>query len=124
VFGVDIHPAAQMGSGILLDHAIGIVIGETATVGDNVTLYHGVTLGNTRNQKGDRHPKLQKCVLVGVGASILGNILIGEAAIVGAGSIVLIDVPAYCTVAGVPARIVKGPVQCEQQQEETPLRAA
>lgn len=106
VFGVDIHPAATIGSGILLDHATSIVIGETAVVEDNVSILHEVTLGGTGKETGDRHPKVRQGVLIGAGAKVLGNIEIGAEAKVGAGSLVLDPVPAHCTVAGVPARIV------------------
>lgn len=106
VYGVDIHPAAIVGSGILLDHATGIVIGETSVVEDNVSILHEVTLGGTGKQSGDRHPKVREGVLLGAGAKILGNVEIGKGAKVGAGSVVLDPVPAHCTVAGVPARIV------------------
>ena len=106
VFAVDIHPAAVIGKGILLDHATGLVIGETAVVEDNVSLLHEVTLGGTGKESGDRHPKIRKSVMIGAGAKILGNIVIGEGAKVGAGSVVLDDVPAHYTVAGVPAHIV------------------
>ena len=106
-FSVDIHPAARLGSGILIDHATGVVIGETAVVDDNVSLLHEVTLGGTGLETGDRHPKVRSGVLIGAGAKILGNIEIGEGARVGAGSVVLNPVPPHCTVAGVPARIVK-----------------
>jgi serine O-acetyltransferase len=106
LFGVDIHPAAKLGSGLLLDHATGIVIGETAVVDDDVSILHEVTLGGTGKQTGDRHPKVRRGVLLGAGAKILGNVTIGEGAKVGAGSVVLDDVPPHCTVAGVPARIV------------------
>lgn len=107
-FGVDIHPAARIGTGILIDHATSVVIGETAVVGDQVSMLHEVTLGGTGNQCGDRHPKIRTGVLIGAGAKILGNVDIGEGAKIGAGSVVLEDVPAHCTVAGVPAVIVGG----------------
>ncbi len=106
VFAVDIHPAAVIGKGILLDHATGVVIGETAVVEDNVSLLHEVTLGGTGKESGDRHPKVGRSVMIGAGAKILGNIRIGEGAKVGAGSVVLDDVPPNYTVAGVPAHIV------------------
>ncbi|GJL80881.1 MAG: serine O-acetyltransferase [marine bacterium B5-7] len=106
VFAVDIHPAAIIGSGILVDHATGLVIGETAVVGDNVSMLHEVTLGGTGKDCGDRHPKVASGVLIGAGAKILGNVSIGENAKIGAGSVVLEDVPAHCTVAGVPAKRV------------------
>jgi serine O-acetyltransferase len=105
-FGVDAHPAAQIGSGILIDHGTSVVIGETAVVEDNVSLLHEVTLGGTGKQSGDRHPKVRRGVLIGAGAKILGNIEIGAGAKVGAGSVVLRDVPPHTTVAGIPARVV------------------
>ena len=106
VYGVDIHPAARIGSGILFDHATSIVIGETAVVEDHVSMLHEVTLGGTGKARGDRHPKVRRGVLIGAGAKLLGNIEVGECAKVGAGSVVLDDVPANTTVVGVPARIV------------------
>ncbi len=109
VFGVDIHPAAKMGHGIMLDHATGLVIGETAVVGNNVSILQSVTLGGTGKEEGDRHPKVGNGVLISAGAKILGNIRIGDGAKVGAGSVVLEDVPAHTTVAGVPAKIVGHP---------------
>ena len=106
LFGVDIHPAARIGTGVMLDHATGITIGETAVVGDDCSLLHGVTLGGTGKNHGDRHPKIGRGVLLSVGAKILGNITVGDEAKVAAGSVVLKDVPAHCTVAGVPAKPV------------------
>jgi serine O-acetyltransferase len=113
VFGVDIHPTARMGKGIMLDHATGIVIGETAVVGDNCSMLHGVTLGGTGNERGDRHPKIGCGVMMGSGAKILGNIKIGDCVRVAAGSVVVRDVPPRRTVAGVPARDI-GPAGCEE----------
>jgi serine O-acetyltransferase len=113
VFAVDIHPAARIGEGILIDHATGVVIGETAVVGDDVSLLHEVTLGGTGKESGDRHPKIGSCVLIGAGAKILGNVKIGEGSKVAAGSVVLHDVPPHATVAGVPARIVGRPADDE-----------
>lgn len=113
VFAMDIHPAAKIGSGILTDHATSIVIGETAVVGDNVSMLHEVTLGGTGKDAGDRHPKVASGVLIGAGAKILGNVCIGEGAKIGAGSVVLEDVPAHCTVAGIPAKTVGG-CGCDQ----------
>ena len=110
---VDIHPAAEIGRGIMFDHATGIVIGETAVIGDNCSLLHGVTLGGTGNEKGDRHPKIGRGVMLGAGAKILGNIKVGDCARVAAGSVVLNDVPPRRTVAGVPAREV-GFAGCEE----------
>ncbi len=107
--GVDIHPAATIGSGIMLDHATGIVIGETAVVGDDVSILHSVTLGGSGKECGDRHPKIGHGVLLSAGAKVLGNIRVGNGAKVGAGSVVLRDVPPHTTVAGVPARIVGKP---------------
>ena len=112
-FAVDIHPAARMGKGIFLDHGTGIVIGETAVVGDDVSMLHGVTLGGTGAERGDRHPKIGRGVLLGAGAKVLGNIQIGEYAKVASGSVVLKPVPAHCTAAGVPARLVNCPT-CEE----------
>ena len=108
-FGVDIHPAARIGQGILLDHATGVVIGETAVVGDDVSLMQGVTLGGTGKESGDRHPKIGSGVLISAGATILGNIMVGDGAKVAAGSVVLQDVPPHTTVAGVPAKVVGRP---------------
>jgi serine O-acetyltransferase len=112
-FGVDIHPAARMGKGIMLDHATGLVIGETAVVGNNVSILQSVTLGGTGKDEGDRHPKIGDGVLISAGAKILGNIRVGEGAKVGAGSVVLEEVPPHTTVAGVPAKIVGRP-SCDQ----------
>ena len=109
-FGVDIHPAATIGTGIFIDHATGVVIGETALVEDDVSMLHEVTLGGTGKETGDRHPIVRRGVLIGAGAKILGNVVIGEGAKVGAGSVVLSDVPAHTTVAGVPAKEVGRPV--------------
>lgn len=106
IFAVDIHPAARLGCGILMDHGTGVVIGETAVVEDNVSILHEVTLGGTGKVGGDRHPKVRKGCLISVGAKILGNIEIGEGAKVGGGAVVLNDVPAHTTVAGIPARPV------------------
>lgn len=101
--GVDIHPAAKIGNGVMMDHATGIVVGETATIGDNVSIMQSVTLGGTGKEEGDRHPKVGNGVLISAGAKILGNIRIGEGAKIGAGSVVLHDVEPHTTVAGVPA---------------------
>ncbi|HTF97045.1 MAG TPA: serine O-acetyltransferase [Cellvibrio sp.] len=117
VFAVDIHPAAQIGKGIMFDHATGIVIGETAIVEDNVSIMQSVTLGGTGKQAGDRHPKVRRGVLIGAGAKILGNITVGECAKIGAGSVVLKDVPPRATVAGVPAQII-GETLCSQPARE------
>jgi len=106
VFQVDINPAVKVGRGIMLDHGTGIVIGETAQIGDFVSILQGVTLGGTGKETGDRHPKVGAGVLIGAGAKILGNISVGAGARVAAGSVVLKDVPAHKTVAGVPAKVV------------------
>jgi len=104
--GVDIHPAARVGSGIMLDHATGIVIGETAVIEDDVSILHSVTLGGSGKVGGDRHPKIRNGVLLSAGCKVIGNIEVGTNAKVGAGSVVLADVPPHSTVAGVPAKIV------------------
>ncbi len=113
IFGVDIHPAARIGRGLMFDHATGIVIGETAVIGDHCSLLHGVTLGGSGKEGGDRHPKIGDNVMIGAGAKVLGNIQIGNCCRVAAGSVVLQDVPPQTTVAGVPARIV-GPAGCPE----------
>lgn len=105
VFAVDIHPAARIGAGVMLDHGTGIVIGETTVVEDNVSILQHVTLGGTGKEHGDRHPKIRSGVMIGAGAKILGNIEVGTMSKVAAGSVVLKDVPPYCTVAGVSARV-------------------
>lgn len=112
-FGVDIHPAARIGRGIMIDHAHSIVIGETAVVGDNVSMLHSVTLGGTGKEEEDRHPKIGDGVLIGAGAKVLGNIRVGACSRIAAGSVVLEEVPPCKTVAGVPARIV-GEAGCSQ----------
>lgn len=109
IFSVDIHPAAKVGKGIFIDHGTGVVIGETAVVGDDVSMLHEVTLGGTGKESGDRHPKVGNGVLIGAGAKILGNVQIGTGSKVGAGSVVLSHVPPHTTVAGVPAKIVGKP---------------
>jgi serine O-acetyltransferase len=105
-FGVDIHPAARFGQGIMIDHATGVVIGETAVVGNNCSFLHGVTLGGSGKETGDRHPKIGENVLIGAGAKVLGNIAVGDGSRIAAGSVVLVNVPAHVTVAGVPAKVV------------------
>jgi serine O-acetyltransferase len=103
---VDIHPAVPFGRRVVIDHATGVVIGETAVVEDDVTIFHGVTLGATGKQRGDRHPKVRRGALLGAGAKVLGNVEIGRCSRVAAGSVVLAEVPPHCTVAGVPARVM------------------
>ncbi|MBY6081512.1 serine O-acetyltransferase [Ruegeria arenilitoris] len=113
IFGIDIHPAARIGKGIMIDHAHSIVIGETAVVGDNVSMLHSVTLGGTGKEEEDRHPKIEDGVLIGAGAKVLGNIRVGHCSRIAAGSVVLQDVPPCKTVAGIPAKIV-GEAGCDQ----------
>ncbi|MFV0458518.1 MAG: serine O-acetyltransferase [Actinomycetales bacterium] len=105
--GIDIHPAARIGRGVFIDHATGVVIGETAVVGDDTSILQGVTLGGTGKDSGDRHPKVGKGVLLSAGANVLGNVVIGDYSKVGAGSVVLHEVPPHTTVVGVPARVVR-----------------
>ncbi len=112
-FAVDIHPAARIGKGILIDHGTSVVIGETAVVGDDVSMLHEVTLGGTGKESGDRHPKVGNGVLIGAGAKILGNIIIGDGSKIAAGSVVLNEVPPHSTVAGIPARVVGKPKSAE-----------
>ncbi len=109
VFAVDIHPAAKIGSGILLDHGTGIVIGETSVLDDNISILQGVTLGGTGKEGGDRHPKIRTGVLIGAGASVLGNVVVGEGAWIGSGAVVLNDVEAHTTVVGIPAKVAGRP---------------
>ncbi|EDS78497.1 serine O-acetyltransferase [Clostridium botulinum C str. Eklund] len=106
ITGIEIHPGAKIGKGLFIDHGMGVVIGETAEVGDNVTLYHGVTLGGTGKDKGKRHPTVGNNILIGSGAKILGPINIGDNSKVGANSIVLKDVPGGSTVVGIPGKVV------------------
>ncbi len=113
VFQCDIHPAARIGRGIFLDHATGLVVGETAVIGDNVSMLHDVTLGGTGKDHGDRHPKIADGVLIGAGAKIIGNIEVGHCARVAAGSVVLTAVPHNVTVAGIPAKVV-GDAPCAE----------
>lgn len=111
-FGVDIHPGASLGCGVMFDHAHSIVIGETAVVGDNVSMLHSVTLGGTGKDDGDRHPKIHDGVMIGAGAAVLGNIVVGRCSRIAAGSVVLQPVEPMTTVAGVPAKVV-GKVNCD-----------
>ena len=105
--GIEIHPAASIGRRVFIDHGMGVVIGETAVVGDDVTLFHAVTLGGTRAQAGRRHPHVGDRVVIGAGATVLGPIIIGDDARIGAGAVVLSDVPARTTAVGVPARTIE-----------------
>jgi len=126
VFAVDIHPGARIGKGIFFDHATSIVIGETSVIDDDFSMLHEVTLGGTGKAGGDRHPKIRRGVLIGAGAKVLGNVVIGEGAKIGAGSVVLQDVPPHTTVAGVPAKPVGYPahalpaLEMDQQIEGDP----
>lgn len=104
--GIEIHPGAKIGEGVFIDHGMGVVIGETAEIGNNVTIYQGVTLGGTGKAKGKRHPTVRDNVVIGTGAKVLGPIEIGEGARIGAGSVVLQSVPAGATVVGIPGRVV------------------
>ena len=106
--GIEIHPSAKIGRGLLIDHGSGVVIGETAEIGDDCTFFHGVTLGGRGNETGKRHPTLRNGVFVGAGAKILGSIEIGDNAKIGANAVVLRDVPANATAVGVPARVIEG----------------
>ena len=115
--GIEIHPGATIGKGLFIDHGSGVIIGETAILGDNITLYQGVTLGGTGKEKGKRHPTLKDNVMVSAGAKVLGSFTIGENSKIGAGSVVLEEVPPNCTVVGVPGRIVRRDdkkVPCEE----------
>jgi len=105
--GIEIHPGAEIGKGLFIDHGSGVIIGETTIIGDNVTLYQGVTLGGTGKEHGKRHPTLKDNVMVSAGAKILGSFTIGENSKIGAGSVVLHEIPDNCTVVGVPGRVVR-----------------
>jgi len=105
--GIEIHPGATIGKGLFIDHGNGVIIGETAIIGDNVTLYQGVTLGGTGKEQGKRHPTIGNNVMISAGAKVLGSFTVGENSKIGAGSVVLSEVPPNCTVVGVPGRIVK-----------------
>ena len=107
ITGIEIHPGATIGSGILIDHGMGVVIGETAEVGNRVTIYHGTTLGGTGKDSGKRHPTVKDNVVIGAGAKVLGPIIIGENSKVGANAVVLKDVPPNSTVVGIPGKIIK-----------------
>jgi len=105
--GIEIHPGATIGKGLFIDHGHGVVIGETCEIGDNVTIYQGVTLGGTGKETGKRHPTIGNNVMISAGAKVLGSITIGDDSKIGAGSVVLTDIPAYATVVGIPGRVVK-----------------
>jgi serine O-acetyltransferase len=123
IFGVDINPAARIGIGIMFDHGTGIVIGETATIGDNCSLLQGVTLGGTGKETGDRHPKIGNIVMIGAGAKVLGNIHVGDWSRIASGSVVHMEVPRETTVAGVPANVV-GPAGCPEPARSMDQRLA
>jgi len=123
IFAVDINPAARIGMGIMLDHGTGIVIGETAAIGDNCSLLQGVTLGGTGKETGDRHPKIGANVMIGAGAKVLGNIKVGDCSRIASGSVVLKEVPPETTVAGVPAKVV-GPAGCPEPARTMDQRLA
>lgn len=122
--GIEIHPGATIGKGLFIDHGTGVVIGETTIIGDNVTLYQGVTLGGTGKEQGKRHPTLKDGVMVSAGAKLLGSFTVGENAKIGAGSVVLDAVPPNCTVVGVPGRVVRRanrkPLNVEMDQTHLP----
>ena len=105
--GIEIHPGATIGKGFFIDHGHGVIIGETAIIGDNVTLYQGVTLGGTGKEKGKRHPTIEDNVMISAGAKVLGSFTVGENSKIGAGSVVVNEVPPNCTVVGIPGRVVK-----------------
>ncbi|MBK8189771.1 MAG: serine O-acetyltransferase [Vampirovibrionales bacterium] len=123
--GIEIHPGARIGRRLFIDHGMGMVIGETTFIGDDVTLYQGVTLGGTGKEKGKRHPTLGDRVIIGAGAKVLGSNTIGDDSVIGAGSVAFIDVPPRCTVVGIPGRIVTRDgvrveqAQCDSQAEES-----
>jgi serine O-acetyltransferase len=123
IFGIDIHPAARFGVGIMIDHGTGIVVGETSVVGDNVSILQDVTLGGNGKETGDRHPKIGNNVLLAAGAKVLGNIRVGNCSRVAAGSVVLAEVPDNTTVAGVPAKVV-GPAGCPEPARTMDQRLA
>lgn len=117
--GIEIHPGAQLGKNIIFDHGMGIVIGETAVVGDSVILYQGVTLGGTSIRKEKRHPTLEEGVVVGAGAKVLGNIVVGKASRIGANSVVIQNIPEGSTVVGIPGKVIQRPVETGQELEHS-----
>ena len=120
--GVDIHPAAEIAGGVFIDHGVGVVIGETAVIGSNVLIYQGVTLGGTGKETGKRHPTIEDGVMISAGAKVLGPITIGAHSKIGAGSVVLKNVPPHCTVVGVPGRIVRqNQMRVEDEQDQLKL---
>lgn len=119
--GIEIHPGAQIGRRFFIDHGMGVVIGETAVIGDDCLLYQGVTLGGTGKERGKRHPTLGNRVIVGTGAKVLGNIVIGDCTRIGAGSVVLRQVPPHSTVVGIPGKVVRSRVEDEEPLEHAQL---
>jgi serine O-acetyltransferase len=119
--GIEIHPGAQIGRRFFIDHGMGVVIGETAVIGDDCLLYQGVTLGGTGKERGKRHPTLGNRVIVGTGAKVLGNILVGDCTRIGAGSVVLRPVPPHSTVVGIPGKVVRSRVEDEEPLEHAKL---
>ncbi len=115
--GVEIHPGARIGRRVFIDHGMGVVIGETAEIGDDCTLYHGVTLGGTSWNQGKRHPTLEQGVVIGAGAKVLGPIRIGEGARIGSNAVVVRDVPAGATAVGIPARIIEGEAELAREEK-------
>lgn len=120
--GIEIHPAAKIGKRFFIDHGMGVVIGETSEIGDNVFMYHGVTLGGLSMKKGKRHPTIQDNVVIGAGAQVLGPISVGKNSKIGSGSVVVQSVPAYSTVIGVPARVVFSGISADQEDPEEIFR--
>jgi len=118
--GIEIHPGARIGRRFFIDHGMGVVIGETAEIGDDVLLYQGVTLGGTGNERGKRHPTIGNNVIIGTGAAVLGNIVVGDHVRVGAGSVVIRTVPANSTVVGIPGRVVRGPAHIDLEHGRLP----
>ncbi|MGA2600199.1 MAG: serine O-acetyltransferase [Bryobacteraceae bacterium] len=118
--GIEIHPGARIGRRFFIDHGMGVVIGETAEIGDDVLLYQGVTLGGTGNERGKRHPTIGNNVIIGTGAAVLGNIVVADHVRVGAGSVVIRPVPANSTVVGIPGRIVRGPAHIDLEHGRLP----
>ncbi|MFO7636173.1 MAG: serine O-acetyltransferase EpsC [Clostridia bacterium] len=116
--GIEIHPGAKIGKGLFIDHGMGVVIGETAEIGDNCTIYHGVTLGGTGKETGKRHPTVGNNVLIGAGAILLGSFKVGNSAMIGAGAVVLRDVEDHSIVTGIHSRVVKKMLECLQPSEE------
>lgn len=119
--GIEIHPGARLGKNVIIDHGMGIVIGETAEVGNGVILYQGVTLGGTSTTRGKRHPTIEDGVVVGAGAKILGNIRVGKASRVGANSVVLQDIPSGSTVVGIPGKVIERPVEKGKELEHSQI---